>query len=195
MAGNGKPCLRNLTFITESGTDENSYLGQKEFNSKQVEEDTEPPAVFQCSRCHLPVGDSLSWVGSEEEENQILLKRTTDNVVVGKEPFVSRTRKELGCLIVNLSCLGCSSPLGRVYTSTPKNLDYKRSLFCLNVENVDCYVLGSSEQKMILDTQEEPVTLEYRENVDVQIGKIKAIAVSMAQRLFEIEAKLQNKGQ
>lgn len=185
--------LRNITFITETVTDEESSLGQNEFSYKQVEEeDTDAPVVFQCGRCKLPVGDSLSWVGSEDDQNQILLKRVTENVVVGSEPFVSRTQTELGCLIVNLSCLGCSSPLGRVYTSTPRNLDYKRSLFCLSVENVDCFVLGSSTQKYLEDAQDEPVTLEYRANVDMEIGKIKALAVSMAQRLLEIEAKLQN---
>ncbi|XP_061106206.1 protein Mis18-alpha [Conger conger] len=181
--------LRNITYITESVADEESSLGQSELTYK---EDAEAPMVFQCGRCKLPVGDSLSWVGSEDDQNQILLKRVTDNVVVGSEPCVSRTHTELGCLIVNLSCLGCSTPLGRVYTSTPRNLDYKRSLFCLSVENVDCYVLGSSSQKIMKDGQDEPVTLEYRVNVDTQIAKIKAIAVSMAQRLFEIEAKLQN---
>ncbi|KAG5844625.1 protein Mis18-alpha [Anguilla rostrata] len=193
MAGRGKMGLRNITFITETVTDEESSLGQNGFSYKQVEEeDTDAPVVFQCGRCKLPVGDSLSWVGSEDDQNQILLKRVTENVVVGSEPFVSRTQTELGCLIVNLSCLGCSSPLGRVYTSTPRNLDYKRSLFCLSVENVDCFVLGSSTQKYLEDAQDEPVTLEYRANVDMEIGKIKALAVSMAQRLLEIEAKLQN---
>ncbi|KAI1903392.1 hypothetical protein AGOR_G00026710 [Albula goreensis] len=191
MAGDGKQGLRNVTFITENGAEDDSSL---ERHYKQVEDDAEAPVVFLCGRCKLPIGDSLSWVGSEDDQNQILLKRVTENVVVGSEPFVSRTRTELGCLIVNLSCLGCSTGLGRIYTSTPKNLDYKRSLFCLSVENVDCYVLGSSEQKMVEDIEEEPVTLEYRGNVDLQVAKIKALAVSMGQRLLEIEAKLQNIG-
>ncbi|KAG9351765.1 hypothetical protein JZ751_023016 [Albula glossodonta] len=141
MAGNGKQGLRNVTFITENGAEDDSSL---ERHYKQVEDDVEAPVVF--------------------------------------------------LLIVNLSCLGCSTGLGRIYTSTPKNLDYKRSLFCLSVENVDCYVLGSSEQKMVEDIEEEPVTLEYRGNVDLQVAKIKALAVSMGQRLLEIEAKLQNIG-
>ncbi|KAJ8342532.1 hypothetical protein SKAU_G00324600 [Synaphobranchus kaupii] len=193
MAGIGNMTLRNITFIKENVTDDESSIGQSEFSYKQVgEEESEAPVVFLCGRCKIPVGDSLSWVGSEDDQNQILLKRVNDNVAVGSEPFVSRTRTELGCLIVNLSCLGCSSPLGRVYTSTPRNLDYKRSLFCLSVENVECYVLGSSAQQMLEDRQDEPVTFEYQANVDMQIGKIKAIAVSMAQRLLEIEAKLQN---
>ncbi|KAJ8266667.1 hypothetical protein GJAV_G00133240 [Gymnothorax javanicus] len=193
MAGIGDKGLRNITFIAENATGDESSLGQNESGyMKQIEdEEAEAPAVFQCSRCKLPVGDSLSWVGSDDDQNQILLKRVTDNVVVGKEPFLSRTLTEVGCLIVNLSCLGCSSPLGSVYTSTPENLDYKRSLYCLSVENVDCYVLGSSNQRMIENSQNEPVTLECRATINTEIEKIKALAVSMALRLFEIEGKLQ----
>ncbi|KAJ8412524.1 hypothetical protein AAFF_G00128600 [Aldrovandia affinis] len=195
MSRRGNPCLRNATFTAETETDQDSSLGLNECNNKHVEEDIEAPVVFQCGRCKLPIGDSLSWVGSEDEQKQVLLKRVTDNVVVGSEPFVSGTHVELGCLLVNLSCLGCSSPLGSIYKSTPTTLDYKRSLFCLNVEHLECYTLGSSEQKMVEDMQEEPVTLEYRGNVDMQISKIKALAVSMGQRLLEIEVQLQNKGQ
>uniref|UniRef100_A0A8C9R5J8 Protein Mis18-alpha n=1 Tax=Scleropages formosus TaxID=113540 RepID=A0A8C9R5J8_SCLFO len=137
------------------------------------ESESDAPAVFQCGTCRLPVGDSLSWAGSEEEHNQILLSRTTDNVVVGTEPLFSRTQVELGCVIVNLTCRGCSTLLGQVYTSTPKSLDYKRSLFCFNVESIDCYVLGSSEQTMLLNAQEKPVTLEYREAMELQMEQVK----------------------
>ena len=48
-------------------------------NSKQgkfvEDDDSDPPVVFFCGSCKLPVGDSLSWAGSEDEKNQILLKR------------------------------------------------------------------------------------------------------------------------
>ncbi|XP_056127488.1 protein Mis18-alpha isoform X3 [Rhinichthys klamathensis goyatoka] len=71
-------------------------------SSNRVEEDGEidGPAVFMCGKCKLPIGDSLSWAGSDDEQNQIMLKRITDNIVIGKEPFVSGTQKELGCYVV-----------------------------------------------------------------------------------------------
>lgn len=43
-------------------------------------------------------------------------------------------------LVVNLTCRGCCSELGIMYISTTKKLDYKRSLFCFNVENIERYV-------------------------------------------------------
>lgn len=46
-------------------------------SSSRVEEDAESdgPAVFMCGKCKLPIGDSLSWAGSDDEQNQIMLKR------------------------------------------------------------------------------------------------------------------------
>lgn len=46
-------------------------------SSSRVEEDGESdgPAVFMCGKCKLPIGDSLSWAGSDDEQNQVMLKR------------------------------------------------------------------------------------------------------------------------
>ncbi|XP_067289928.1 protein Mis18-alpha [Pseudorasbora parva] len=164
-------------------------------SSSRVEEEGENdgPAVFMCGKCKLPIGDSLSWAGSDDEQNQIMLKRITDNIVIGKEPFVSGTRKELGCLVVNLTCHGCCAELGIMYISTPKKLDFKRSLFCFKVENIESYVVGSPGQQMPdLDRLDRPVTLEYQNTVEQQMTEIKSLAVIIGQRLLEIETNLQS---
>lgn len=46
-------------------------------SSSRVEEDGENdgPAVFMCGKCKLTIGDSLTWAGSDDEQNQIMLKR------------------------------------------------------------------------------------------------------------------------
>ncbi|MCJ8742449.1 hypothetical protein PDJAM_G00082120 [Pangasius djambal] len=167
-------------------------------SSSKVEDDGEgdsdAPAIFLCGKCRLPFGDSLSWAGSDDEQNQILLKRVNDNIVIGKEPFVSGTSEELRCLAVNLTCRGCSFNVGYMYMSTPKSLDYKRSIFCLMVENIESYVLGSPDQQVAaVDREERPVTLEYMDNVERQMTKIKSLAVTIGQRLLEIEVDLQCK--
>ncbi|KAK7120680.1 hypothetical protein R3I94_020614 [Phoxinus phoxinus] len=163
-------------------------------SSSRVEEDGEidGPAVFMCGKCKLPIGDSLSWAGSDDVQNQIMLKRITDNIVIGKEPFVSGTQKELGCLVVNLTCRGCCAELGIMYISTPKKLDFKRSIFCFNVGNIESYVVGSPGQEMPeLDRQDRPVTLEYQNTVEQQMTEIKSLAVIIGQRLLEIETNFQ----
>lgn len=42
------------------------------------------PVVFICGKCKLPVGDSMSWDGTEDEENQIRLKRESAFVKIFK---------------------------------------------------------------------------------------------------------------
>uniref|UniRef100_A0A3Q3WLG8 Mis18 domain-containing protein n=1 Tax=Mola mola TaxID=94237 RepID=A0A3Q3WLG8_MOLML len=81
---------------TESTVVEEQLFGQAE----EDEDGDDGPVVFICAKCRLPVGDSASWDGSEDGQNQIRLKREF-------------------CLIVDLSCRGCNSVLGMVYGSTP----------------------------------------------------------------------------
>ncbi|XP_055797345.1 protein Mis18-alpha isoform X3 [Salvelinus fontinalis] len=141
----GRKALRKESNVTfEVTVDGGAYADSTVIkdNSKQgllgEDDDSDPPVVFLCGSCKLPVGDSLSWAGSEDEQSQILLKRVSDNVLIGKETHISGTRKkDLGCLIVHLTCCGCSSLLGLVYISTPRKLDYIRSLFCLDVAAIE----------------------------------------------------------
>ncbi|XP_060765688.1 protein Mis18-alpha [Neoarius graeffei] len=164
-------------------------------SSSKVEDDGggDAPAVFLCGKCRLPFGDSLSWAGSDDEQNQILLKRANANIVIGKETFVCGKTDEVKCLAVNLTCRGCSFKLGHMYTSTPKSLDYKRSIFCLMVENIESYVLDSPDQQVAAVGKERPVTVEYVDNVEQQMTKIKSLAVTIGKRLLEIEVDLQCK--
>ena len=46
------------------------------------EDKDDDPVVFFCGNCNLPIGDSLSWAGSDDDESQILLKRESFVVVV-----------------------------------------------------------------------------------------------------------------
>ncbi|GAA6102734.1 protein Mis18-alpha [Tachysurus ichikawai] len=187
--------------IDSGGIKDDTYVvseGLSVADSSKVDDDGEgesdAPAVFLCGKCRLPFGDSLSWAGSDDLHNQILLKRVNDNVVIGKEPFVSGTSEESRCLALNLTCRGCSFNLGHMYVSTPKSLDYKRSIFCLMVEHIESYVLGSPDQQVAaVDREERPVTFEYMDNVERQLTKIKSLAVTIGQRLLEIEVDLQCK--
>ncbi|CAL1573403.1 unnamed protein product [Knipowitschia caucasica] len=147
------------------------------------------PVVFICGKCKLPVADSFSWDGVEDSHSQILLKKVTKNVVIGKEKRVFELDKRSSCLIVDLICQGCRSVIGMVFSSTPKVLDHKRLHFCLNVADIDSYVLGSANQMLSAEgSGEQPVTLEYRGIVDHQLSEMKLMVMSMAQRLQEIEA-------
>lgn len=65
-------CHKDDTYTVSEGLPVDSS-GKME---DEGEIDSEAPVVFLCGKCRLPFGDSLSWAGSDDEQNQILLKRT-----------------------------------------------------------------------------------------------------------------------
>ncbi|KAG7271913.1 hypothetical protein CRUP_024563 [Coryphaenoides rupestris] len=161
--------------------------GDEEKEEEEEEEEEEGPVVFLCVRCGAPLGDSLSWAGSDEE-NHIHLTRVTDNVLVSTEQRIYKPSHGRRCLVVDLSCRGCQSVLGMVYQSTPKALDYKRQVFCFQVAQLESYVLGSGGQQVAaVSPSEKPLTLESRANVEQQLLEMKTLVVSMAQRLNKLE--------
>lgn len=185
--------VNNSTFDAsslDSTTVEEKLFGPTE--EEEEEDSGEGPMVFICAKCKLPVGDSLSWDGTEDDLNQVRLKRVTDNVLIGKENRLYEASKKSLCLVVDLICRGCRSVLGMVFTSTPENLDYKRFTFCFSVADIESYMLGSACQMLAAEgPTEQPVTLEYRGTVEKQLTEMKMLVMSMARRLEEIEIGLQ----
>ncbi|XP_029029747.1 protein Mis18-alpha isoform X2 [Betta splendens] len=160
----------NITF--EPSSIDSTLVEEKLFGQVEDEASDDGPVVFICGKCKLPVGDSMSWDGSEDGLNQIRLKRVTENVVVGKENRLYEADQKSACLIMDVFCRGCQTVLGMVYVSTPKNMDHKRFAFCFNVADIDSYVLGSASQMLAAEgPKEQPVTLEYRGVVQQQLSE------------------------
>ncbi|XP_023258329.1 protein Mis18-alpha isoform X2 [Seriola lalandi dorsalis] len=179
----------------ETSSIDYTAVEEKLFGHVEEDEDSDDgPVVFICGKCRLPVGDSLAWDGSEDGQNQIKLKRVTENVLVGEDTRLYDAGKKTLCLIKDLFCQGCHSLLGMVYASTPKHLDHKRFAFCFNVAEIDSYVLGSASQMLAAEgPKEQLVTAEYRGIVEQQLKEMKMLVLSMAQTMEEIETGLQDR--
>ncbi|XP_070334908.1 protein Mis18-alpha-like [Odocoileus virginianus] len=160
---------------------------QREQAAEPAEEDR--PLVFLCSRCRRPLGDSLSWVASQEDTNSILLLCVTCNVSVNEEQILSKRKNENGCILETLHCTGCSLNLGYLYRCTPRDLDYKRDLFCLSVEASESYVLGPSE-KQIVSEDKELFNLESRVEIEKSLKQMEDVLKALQTKLWEVESKL-----
>lgn len=66
----------NTTFSVSSI--DSTTVEEKLFGAVENGDAEDGPVVFICGKCKLPVGDSMSWDGSEDEENQIRLKRESE---------------------------------------------------------------------------------------------------------------------
>ncbi|XP_006155343.1 protein Mis18-alpha-like [Tupaia chinensis] len=96
----------------------------------------------------------------------------------------------LNCSILEtLYCTGCSLSLGYVYRCTPKNLDYKRDLFCLSVEAVESYILGSSENHIVPEDK-ELFNLESRVEIEKSLKQMEDVLKVLETKLWEMESKL-----
>ncbi|XP_057677336.1 protein Mis18-alpha isoform X2 [Corythoichthys intestinalis] len=154
------------TYIEDPSSVEEKLFG----HSAEESDDKDAPAVFFCDKCKLPVGDSLSWDGSDDKRNHIHLKRVTENVLVSKDARLHEDSKGSPCIIVDLVCRGCQTVLGMIYKSTPISMDHKRYTFCFMVAKIGSYELGTASQMLSGGgANRQPVTLEVRDDVERQL--------------------------
>lgn len=66
---------KNVNTTFETSSIDSTAVEEKLFGQVEDEDGEDGPVVFICGKCKLPVGDSVSWDGSEDGQNQIRLKR------------------------------------------------------------------------------------------------------------------------
>ncbi|XP_054431911.1 protein Mis18-alpha [Pteronotus mesoamericanus] len=152
-------------------------------------EDEDRPLVFLCGGCRRPLGDSLSWVACQEDNNCILLRCVSSNVSVDEGQMLSKRENENGCVLERLRCAGCAQHLGYVYRCTPSHLDHRRDSFCLDVEAVESYVLGSSEKQLVPE-EKEVFNLESRIVIENSLKQMEDVLKVLQTKLWDVETKL-----
>lgn len=103
-----KSQLNNINTTFSVSSIDSTTVEEKLFGAVENGDAEDGPVVFICGKCKLPVGDSMSWDGSEDEENQIRLKRESEygNIfrILDLESFRRKSRGQPDVSAVRVDC-------------------------------------------------------------------------------------------
>ncbi|XP_028669522.1 protein Mis18-alpha [Erpetoichthys calabaricus] len=151
--------------------------------------ENEFPSLFCCGRCRVVLGDSIAWIGNDQEEIAFVFSGVSHNVHVKGKKLISGIAETNGCIFFPLVCDGCFSTVGKVYRATPKHLDYKKNVFFLFANAVTSYKLGSTNENVSEFEIEDTVTLEHVSYLMMEIKKMKEVLLVMESRLSALESE------
>ncbi|KAG8583249.1 hypothetical protein GDO81_008339 [Engystomops pustulosus] len=108
------------------------------FSLTNLQRRLEPGIVYVCGSCRLPIGDHNDWSSDHVGDNVILMKAVSQFVKSGKLT-TSSDPGDAGSQYQPLSCNSCHNVLGKFYSSTPANLNYKLNLYNIDKNVIDRY--------------------------------------------------------
>lgn len=114
------------------------------------------PLVFCCLKCKSIVGDSFSFLSSNEEAKTITLS-SASNIQRTNELFTSYESLDEGSTYFCVLCRECQQTLGRYYVTTSTDLDHVRDRFTFSIDAITSYELGKSQHGKM----PEPVVLSF----------------------------------
>ncbi|KAL9986950.1 hypothetical protein ACROYT_G001168 [Oculina patagonica] len=167
----------------------NSHVESDVSTVDQLKTDGSLPVVFQCSTCNNIFGDSCAWVASDRELEVICVNSVTSVVSLGEGLETSTQGADIGSTFMPLQCKSCKSLIGRIYRTTPKELDHLRNLYCLDVEHIKSYQVGSEKGKQTLPAG-EVLDLPTAKTLQDGIFKIESVIMMLIERLTSLEAAL-----
>ena len=125
------------------------------------------PLVFSCNNCKTIVGDSYSFVSSDEQQKTLTLIASS-NIERSKNVFTSKSGYDVGSTYFTFACLYCKLQLGKYYLTTSKDLDLVREKFTFQCDNIATYELGKAKY----GKQLEKDTLSFGGEDDANISKL-----------------------
>ena len=163
------------------------------------------PLVFSCSKCKIIVGDSFSFLTSNEELGSITLTAAS-NIQRSADVYTSKTGGDVGSTYFSFTCIHCQAPLGRYYLTTSRDLDDLREKFTFTCDGISSYELGKSQHGKMPD----PIAVDSSMNaggaqgtgvasadvaqtvasLNEEVFKIQHVFVGMLQRLEAVEQRV-----
>ena len=102
------------------------------------------PLVFSCAKCRTIVGDSFSFLSSDEAAKTITISVAT-NIQRSTELYTSYEVVDEGSTYFRFMCFDCKHILGRFYVTTSPALDHIRGHFTFKIDSITSYELGKGK--------------------------------------------------
>lgn len=174
--------------------DERSTEGAKNSANSESLEDEETliaPLVFQCGRCRCIVGDSFSFVCTDQSLGLVCLSAVT-GVEPSQRAVLSTSGADDGCVYKDLVCTTCGDyKLGKLYTATPKQLVHMQQLYSLNTASITSFMLGSGELRVEDDdVMERLPSVQSLRSLRGEFNKLQVVLLGIDARLQEAEGAL-----
>ncbi|XP_048577964.1 uncharacterized protein LOC5509886 isoform X4 [Nematostella vectensis] len=88
---------------------------------------------------------------------------------------------------IPLRCKSCKSGIGRIYRTTPLELDMIRDVFSLDCSSIKSYELGTQAGKNSYKTADELLDIPTAKDLKNEILKLQSVVVSLNERLQSVE--------
>jgi len=142
------------------------------------------PFVFQCKGCNDIIGDSSNFISSDQELEVISLNAVTSLVSPLECLETSTEGADMGSTFRPLQCKSCNSVIGRVYRTTPKEFDHLRSMYCLDIEHIRSYQIGSvSGTRNGPVSSDEILEIPTAKALATRIAKIESVILMLVERM------------
>ena len=156
------------------------------------EESIKNALVFSCAKCKTILGDSYSFVSSNEEMKTITLA-SASNIQRTAELYTSYSTHDEGSTYFCFSCTDCSNLLGRYYVTTSRDLDDLREKFTFGIDSITSYELGTSQHGKLPDATEQTNSnnnTKEQSETEYELLKIQHVMLDLVQRVTFLEGKL-----
>lgn len=125
------------------------------------------PLVLSCSKCKTIVGDSFSFLSSNEQSKTITLSAAS-NIQRSTQLYTSYEPFDEGSTYFDFMCSNCQQMIGRYYVTTSMDLDHIREKFTFNVNFVTSYELGKAQHGQLPEAIEVEEPKQRSDIISVQ---------------------------